>query len=128
VSCGRWRGASPSSANVLAVGTKPEQTLLYVKCRTGPPGFRGLIASRLSELNAPGKPRFIVLIVGSAETGYVASQSDVGARTSSGAWALSGDGDFKVNECGDPGGISHFRSFDAFLDLALPTLRGAAGR
>lgn len=31
VTCGRWSGASPSSANVLVIGTKPDATLLYVK-------------------------------------------------------------------------------------------------
>ncbi len=126
VSCGRWFAASPSSANILVVGTKPKETLLYVKCRTDPPGFWGLTANRISELDALGKPWYAVLIVGSPEKGYVPSQADVRSRTSSGAWTLSADGDFKVNENRDLGGISRFQSFDGFLELALPSLRGAA--
>ncbi len=123
VSCGRWAGASPSSANILSVDTKPKETLLYIKFRSDPPGFWGLTANRISELDASGKPWYAVLIVGSPENGYVASQSDVLSRTSSGTWTLSADGDFKVNESRDLGGISRFPSLEAFLALVLPSLR-----
>ena len=30
VSCHRWSGASPSTDNILTVGTKPKETLLYI--------------------------------------------------------------------------------------------------
>lgn len=122
VSCSRWSGASPSSANILTVGTKPKETLLYIKCRTDLPGFWGLTKNRLSELNASGKPWYAVLIVGTPEVGYVASQDDVYGRTSSGSWTLAADGDFKVNENNDLEGISRFGSFSSFLGLVFPSL------
>jgi hypothetical protein len=126
VSCGRWAGAFPSSANILAVGFKPKETLLYIKFRSDPPGFWGLTANRIAELDASGKPWYALLIVGSPDNGYVASQSEVRSRASSGAWTIAADGDFKVHESRDLSDISHFRSLEAFLELALPSLRGAA--
>nr|WP_281720829.1 hypothetical protein [Nitrosomonas nitrosa] len=126
VTCGRWSDASPSSANVLAIGTKPNETFLYIKCRTNPPGFWGLTANRIAELDRSGTPWYAVLIVGSHETGYVAAQAEVASRISSRAWLLAADGDYKVNEQRELVGISRFKSFEGFLSLALPSLRDAA--
>ena len=123
----RWAQASPASANLLAVGSRPNETLLYVKCRTDPPGFWGLTANRISELSASGRAWYAVFIVGSPETGYLASQDEVHSRTSSGTWKLAGDGDFKIGENRDLGGISRFCSAEQFLELALPSLRRRAG-
>ena len=120
VSCGRWTGARPRSASVLAVGTKPEETLLYVKCRTVPPGFWGLTAKRIADLQATGKPWYAILLVRSCQTGYVLSSSEVVARTSSGAWTLSTDGDHKVNERTDLGSFGRTTSFDSIVAACLP--------
>jgi hypothetical protein len=66
-----------------------------------------------------------VLIVGSPAAGYVAAQTEIASRISSLAWLLAADGDYKVNEQRELGGISRFKSFEGFLSLALPSLKDA---
>ena len=120
--CGRWSGAHPTSANILAVGTKPDETLLYVKSRSEPPGFWGLTANRIAELETSGKRWYVILLIGSAQTGYVLLSSLVVARTSTGAWKLAADGDHKVHEDSDLSSFRCHSSFDSIVAACLPGL------
>jgi hypothetical protein len=93
--------------------------LLYVKVRSELPGFWGLTANRVNELNRSGNTWYAVLVLGSPSKGYVVTSKDVMSRINSGAWTLSGDGDYKINERTDLDGKWRFGSIEKLVECFL---------
>jgi hypothetical protein len=98
----------------MEISTRPRSSILYVKVRGQPPGFWGLTANRVIELATSGLPWHVVLLLGSAEYGYVISSGEIQRRTDGRVWTLSDDGDYKINEGTD---IESDYRFDSFEEL-----------
>lgn len=84
-----WKGGLNAGPNILAINTHPKATLLYVKVRSEPPGFWGLTANRINELNSSGNNWFAVLLLSSAKTGYLLPAKEVTKYIKAGDWTLS---------------------------------------
>jgi hypothetical protein len=108
-----WASGGRRSANLLEITTAPETTVLYVKEFNvlNRPGFWGLTKNQIERLHTVAPNWFAVLLLRSSTTGYVLTRSQVANLISEGSFELSGDGDFKVNECQD------LQSTDAFWSL-----------
>lgn len=87
--------------------------LLYVKVRTTEPGFWGLNPNRLGMLRGGGRNWSVLLLLGSAQTGYLVPSAEVDRAIESGEWRLSSGAapEFKVHER-DVNKARYFRSFD----------------
>lgn len=116
-----WGSGGRRSANLLVVSTKPKESVLYVKEFNVPSrrGFWGLTHNQVERLEAAARRWFAVLLLRSSSSGYVLTGSQVLHRVQSGAFELSGDGDFKVNEETDLVPSQHFASLDDLIARIL---------
>ena len=93
--------------------------LLYVKVRSRPPGFWGLTANRVAELERSASRWYAVFLLGGSDTGYLVPAHGVLRRTEACDWRLSSDGDYKVNEGINLDLAFRFSSFDELLNRLL---------
>ena len=110
-----WVGPKNRSSRNILLLSGTTDLLLYVKVSSQEPGFWGLTRNRLRLLQVAPHKWFVVLLLGSSETGYLVPSAEVEHCTGSGVWGLATDGDFKIN----PSGLSeefYFPSFDALID------------
>ena len=91
------------------------ELLLHVKVSSSGGGFWGLRPRRLDFLRNGRCQWFLVLLLGSPETGYMLPSAEVDHCTSSGVWAPGKDGSFKVHEAGLSKEF-YFRSFDELTE------------
>jgi hypothetical protein len=97
--------------NTRVLSQNGTELLLHVKVRSSGRGFWALRPRRLDALRNSGRKWVLILLVGSAETGYMLRSAEVDYCTSSGVWALAKDGSFKLNEARVSKEF-YFRSFD----------------
>ena len=115
----RWRGGTPSSANLLEIRTKPRPTILYVKESNAHKGFWGLTHNRIDQLRRSGLPWFAVLLRLNSTAGYVLPPDQVEAAINDGTFELSADGDYKVNEGADLSSKQRFANLEQLLSHTL---------
>lgn len=118
-----WRG------EVKGPGRKPNRSvleltgavdlLLYVRVRSSPPGFWGLTRNRIADLESSGRRWALVLLLGTADTGYFVPSEQVIRRIGSGAWRPASDGDWRVYEGRGLDFGLRFRSLSELAQKAL---------
>lgn len=114
------RGDRGRSRNVLRISTQPRPTILYVKeSNSQPRGFWGLTRSHIERFEAEGARWFVVLLLRSADSGYLLSGGQVMERVRNGAFEIAHDKEYKVNEGPDllPG--QRFVSMDQLIQRTL---------
>jgi hypothetical protein len=116
---GRWGGASRRTGNVLEIIARPRSTVLYVKDRSEPPGFWGLNESQLDSLRQSRSDWYVILLVGSAEQGYLLTSEQVERAISTRKWSFSTT-DWKIHEGSELAGAYRFNSFETLFDEVLP--------
>lgn len=111
-----YPGLPRRSRNVILVeaGGPRKATILYVKESTNRPAFWGLTLNQIDRIQASGHRWFGVLLL-DPHSGYMLTGNQILARTASGDFTLSGDGDFKVNEDADLSAGQRFTHFADFI-------------
>ncbi len=113
-----WPGSTRRSFNLLVVSTTPKETVLYVKESNTPRKFWGLTRNQVDRLVASDVRWFAVFLTAS-DSGYILSGGQVLRRIDQGAFELSRDGDYKINEDPDLAAAQTFTCLQDLLDRTL---------
>jgi len=85
------------------------------------PGFWGLTKNQIATLNSAPVRWCAVLLLRSADAGYVLTAREVCDRIKNGLFELSRDGDYKVNQTTDLKAAEWFENIPQLLDCLLST-------
>ncbi|MBI4402004.1 MAG: hypothetical protein HY581_10280 [Nitrospirae bacterium] len=72
--------------------------ILYVRVSTGAQGFWRLTKQLIADFRSSGKKWAVVLLLRTAERGYLVPSEEVLRRTDSGEWSHYDEGDYEVSE------------------------------
>lgn len=116
----RWPNATRVSDHVLELETAPKRTVLYVKeSNLSRALFWGLTKNQLERMRSGQVRWFVILLANGSNAGYALSGGQVDAQIHRGAFELSADGDYKVNEQADLSAAQRFPSIASLLHRIL---------